>query len=260
MTSTPVTLPHLAFQKSAACGAKHAILSGDPGRIPLLAKAIDPHAHEIASHRGYLTYLAYYKELPILVSTSAIGGPSMAIVVEELALVGVQEFLRVGTTGAIQPDIQLGDIIIPTGAVRLEGASEDYAPLAYPAVADFTLTHRLIQSAKQQSRPAHVGIVATTSTFYPGQERYDTLSQYCPQRLVGTLREWQKLNVLSYEMETATLFTMTQAMGLRAGAYLVVVVNRARSEAIATEGLHTPGYFAESLLTGYLEQVVHGNL
>jgi uridine phosphorylase len=252
---------HIACSRELFNGARLAILSGDPGRVPILAKLIDPEAREIAHHRGYLTYLANFRttqaDIPVVVTTSGIGGPSISIVIEELAQLGIQQLLRIGTTGAIQPHIQLGDIIIPTGAVRLEGASEDFAPLAYPAVPDYRMLNALEQAAEGlHDRSTHLGIIATTSTFYPGQERYDTHREYVLRRLQHSLTEWQQLGVLSYEMECATLFTMASALGLQSAAYLIVAANRTQSEAVCAQGLHANArFFAESVLLGFLKNI-----
>ncbi|MFT5434700.1 MAG: uridine phosphorylase, partial [Myxococcota bacterium] len=144
----------------------------------------------------------------------------------------------VGTTGAIQPFIGQGDIIVTTGAVRLDGASQHFAPLEYPAVADFDCTTALVAAARAGSAPTHVGISASSDTFYPGQERYDTYSGRVVARFRGSLEEWQSMGVLNYEMESATLFTMCASQGLRAGCVSGVLVNRAQSETPDAEAAH----------------------
>lgn len=248
---------HLQINQAQLQGAQHAILSGDPGRVPILAKALDPNAYEIGNHRGYLSYLATYKKLKVLVSTSGIGGASTSIIVEELAQCGIKNIIRVGTTGTLQPHIQLWDVIIANAAVRYEGVSEDFAPIEFPAVSDFYTTERLMNAARKVDRGIHVGTIATTKTFYPGQERYDTHTGFVLPSLEKRVALLQKLNILSFEMEAATLFTACQAMGLTAGCYLVVVANRTQSEQVTHGGITSQkGHFAEEILLGYYDQII----
>jgi uridine phosphorylase len=121
--------------------------------------------------------------------------------------------------------------------VRLDGASTHYAPIEYPAVADYEIVRALIQAARKLQIPYHVGITCSSDTFYPGQERYDTFSGYVPRHLQGSLEEWRRLNVLNYEMEAATLFVMCNALGLRAGCVAGVAAQRTRSESVALDQL-----------------------
>ncbi len=119
----------------------------------------------------------------------------------------------------------------------LDGASMHYAPIEYPAVADYEIVHALIQAAQSLKIPHHVGITCSSDTFYPGQERYDTFSEYVPKHLRGTLEEWRRLNVLNYEMEAATLFVMCNALGLRAGCVAGVAAQRTSSESVVLDQL-----------------------
>ena len=140
-------------------------------------------------------------------------------------------FLRIGTTGAIQPHINVGDLLITTAAVRLDGASRHFAPLEYPAVANFECTNALYKVASEDaSNKVHVGITASSDTFYPGQERYDTFTGKIYRHFQGSLKQWQELHVMNYEMESATLFTMCSALGLRAGMIAGAIVNRTQQE------------------------------
>lgn len=168
----------------------------------------------------------------MVVTSTGIGGPSLSIAVEELAQLGLRTFVRVGTTGAIRPGIAPGDVVISTGAVRLDGASRHFAPVEYPAVADFGVTGALVEAAAANDVRFHLGITASSDTFYPGQERYDTVGGWVLPSLRGSLETWRSLGVLNYEMEAATLFVMCSAMGLRAGAVCGVVINRSETEAI----------------------------
>jgi uridine phosphorylase len=133
--------------------------------------------------------------------------------------------------------VDVGDVIATTGAVRLDGASTHYAPIEYPAVADYTVVQALVGAARDTGTPAHVGVTCSCDTFYPGQERYDSYTGYVPRRFQGITEEWRRLQVLNYEMEAATLLTLTSAMGLRGGAVAGVVVNRTRAESITKANL-----------------------
>jgi uridine phosphorylase len=229
---------HLALEAASLEGATLALLPGDPDRVPHIAGTPPlTGARELASKREYRTWIAYVGSVPILVTSTGIGGPSTSIAVDELAQLGVRAFIRVGTTGAIQPDLDIGTVVITTGAVRLDGASTHYAPIEYPAVADHTLVSALIDAGRRTGIPCRTGISCTTASFYPGQERYDSFSGYVPRRLQGSIEEWRRLRVLNYEMEAATLLTLTSAMGLRGACAAGVIVNRARSETVTSADL-----------------------
>ncbi len=149
----------------------------------------------------------------------------------------METFIRVGTTGAIQEYIKIGDIIITSGSVRLDGASTHYTPIEYPAIANHEVLNALIEGAKSIGIKYHVGITASTDTFYPGQERYDTFTKYVLKRFQGSTKEWQKLNVLNYEMESSTVLTLTNVMGLRGGCVTGVIDNRIIKETIDEDDL-----------------------
>lgn len=227
---------HLGLTRDQLDGATLAILPGDPGRVPKIARRFDGHT-PLASTREFTSHLADAGGTPVVVCSTGIGGPSTSIAVEELAQLGVRTFLRVGTTGAIQPDIAVGDVIVTTGAVRLDGASQHFAPLEYPAVAHFHCTEALMAAAARLGITSHVGITASSDTFYPGQERYDTVSGHVIRRFAGSADEWRALHVLNYEMESATLFTMCAANGWRAGMVAGVLVNRTAQE-IPDDAVH----------------------
>lgn len=219
-------------------GATVAIMPGDPARVERIASHLDG-ATFVASHREFTLYLGHAEGRPIVVCSTGIGGPSTSIAVEELAQLGVRTFLRVGTTGAIQPGIAVGDVIVTTGSVRLDGASGHFAPIEYPAVADFACTSALVAAAGDAGITAHVGITVSSDTFYPGQERYDTVSGFVHRGLRGSREEWQALHVLNYEMESATLFTQCAVNGWRAGMVAGVLVNRTEHE-IPSPDAHGP--------------------
>ena len=165
----------------------------------------------------------------MIVCSTGIGGPSTSIAVEELAQLGIRTFLRIGTTGAIQPHINVGDVLVTTASVRLDGASLHFAPMEFPAVADFECTTALVEAAKSVGATTHVGVTASSDTFYPGQERYDTFSGRVVSRFKGSMEEWQSMGVMNYEMESATLLTMCASRSAcRYGGG--VIVNRTQQE------------------------------
>lgn len=221
---------HIKLSREMIRNAKIAILPGDPGRVEKTAKTLSENAVFLASNREYTSWLTEVGGNKILVCSTGIGGPSLSIAVEELADLGMEYFIRIGTTGAIQPFIKIPSLIITTGAVRLDGASRHYAPAEYPAVGDIDIINALIEGAKRTGVPYYKGITASSDTFYPGQERYDTFSKYVIKDFQGSLEQWQKLNVLNFEMESATLYTMASAFGLKAGCIASVIVNRTREE------------------------------
>ena len=223
---------HLGLDEGKIEEARFAFLPGDPDRVKFIAQSFDSNSKEIAYKREYRSYLGKMKGESVLVTSTGIGGPSTSIAVEELAQFGVKIFIRIGTTGAIQKNIKLAYVIITTGSVRLDGASTHYAPVEYPAVADYEVLHALVEAAKTLELRHHMGITASCDTFYPGQERKDSYLGYTIRRFQGSMEEWQRLNVLNYEMESSTLLTMANAMRLKAGCVMGVIVNRTESEEI----------------------------
>ncbi|MBU1486458.1 uridine phosphorylase [bacterium] len=227
---------HLDLDQEKIKGAKIALLPGDPDRVNTIAKGFDPESREIACKREYRTCLGRMNGQNILVTSTGIGGPSTSIAVDELAQLGLWTLIRLGTTGAIQKDIRIGDVVITSGSVRLDGASTHYAPLEYPAVANYEIINALVEGAKRTGVNYHVGITASCDTFYPGQE-HPGCAEYVIKRFQGSMREWQRLNVLNYEMESATLLTVANVLRLQAGCVTGVIGNRSCDEHITKEGL-----------------------
>jgi uridine phosphorylase len=228
---TEVKAFHLGLTRSDIKGATVALIPGDPERVPKIATYFE-NSCKIASHREFNSYYGEVKGRPILAVSTGIGGPSTSICVEELAKIGVKYFIRIGTTGAIQPHINVGDIIITNAAVRLDGASDHFAPPEYPAVSDFEVTRAIAEAARELGARHHVGVTVSSATFYPGQERYDTYSGKVIRRFKGSLEEWQSFGILNYEMEAGTLFTMASTMGLKSGCVSGVIVNRTKTERV----------------------------
>ncbi len=197
MTRPPSDVFHLDLAASELDGAALAIVPGDPARVPRVAELLDDPV-ALAANREFTTWRGSLDGHGVIVTSTGIGGPSVSIAVEELAQLGVRTFLRVGATGAIQPGIKPGDVIVTTGAVRLDGASQHFAPLEYPAVATHDCTTALVEAARAEGIEPYVGITASSDTFYPGQERYDTYGGFVTSRFRDSRAEWQALGVLNY--------------------------------------------------------------
>jgi len=225
---------HIELSRNLIEGAKVAIIPGAPERAALIAsKLYEPK--KIASHRGLDSWLGKLGDHKILVTNTGMGGPTTEIVVQELARVGIESFLRIGTTGAIQSHIDVGSLVISEAAIRIDGTSDHYAPPCYPAAANIEMVWALRQAAKTTGIDTHSGITVSSATFYPGQERYDSASGYVHKGFQGSVEEWQALGALNFEMESGTLFTMCRTMGLNAGCICAVVANRMTSEAPVRE-------------------------
>jgi uridine phosphorylase len=230
---------HLDLDEERIQGARVALLPGDPARSRLIAERIaalgagPKPGPPLAQNREFCSYLTEIGGVKVLVTSTGIGGPSTSIAVDELAQLGVHTFIRVGTTGAVQDSIAIGDVVITTASVRLDGASTHYAPIEYPAVAHHEVLLALILAAKTLAGPLgcryHVGITASTDTFYQGQGRHDP-RRHIPRHLQGMTEEWRRLHVLNYEMESATLLTVASAFGLRGGC-VTGVINTAAADA-----------------------------
>jgi uridine phosphorylase len=175
-----------------------------------------------------------YKGVPISASSTGIGGPGTAIAVEELANVGVRNFIRVGSCATLKEEIELGDLIISTAAVRLDGTSKQYVRPEFPASASYEVVMALVEAADSLGIRYHLGISASTDSFYLGQSRpgFNGYTQSFSETLIEDL---QKANVANFEMEAATIFTLANIFGFRSGAVCAVYANRVRDE-FAVEG------------------------
>ncbi|MFQ5354086.1 MAG: uridine phosphorylase [Thermodesulfobacteriota bacterium] len=234
-------LYHLGLTKDDIKGATVALMPGDPARAVKIAREISASSgapsHELASKREFTTFITSSDgKTPFIVTSTGIGGPSVSIAVEELARIGIRTFIRVGTTGAIQDYVKNGDCVITTGAVRLDGASRHYAPLAYPAVASLRVTNALVAGARAAGVTFHTGITASSDTFYQGEEKAEAFREYTIRDVKGSTEEWRMLHVLNYEMESATLFTAASSMGLEAGC-ITGAINRSDGGEISADDL-----------------------
>ncbi len=224
---------HIGLKKGDV--PRYVLLPGDPGRVPLIAKYWD-EAREVASHREYVTYVGKYKGVDIAATSTGIGGPAAAIAIEELLRVGADTFIRVGTTGALRREIGVGDLIISVAAVRYDGTSKIYVDVEYPAVAHYEVVMALIEAAEELGVKYHVGITASSDSFYVGQGR-PGFKGYLPSRWVGIEKRLAELNVLNFEMESATLFTLSNIYGARAGTVCAAIANRVTDEFVAGAGV-----------------------
>ena len=214
---------------------RYVLIPGDPGRVPKIASYWS-EARKVAEHREYVTYVGKYKGVDIAATSTGIGGPAAAIAIEELMRVGADTFIRVGTTGALRSEIKVGDIVISTAAVRYDGTSRTYVDVEYPAVASLEVVAALVTAAESLGVKYHVGITASTDSFYVGQGR-PGYRGYLPERWRDIHVRLAKLNVLNFEMESATLFTLANIYGARAGTVCAAIANRATDEFIAGAGV-----------------------
>ena len=216
--------------------ADSVLLPGNPERVAKVTDAWDGAA-VVADHREYRTATGRYDETPISVTSTGIGSPSAAIAVEELARVGADTFLRVGSCGAIREEASVGDLVITTGAVRQEGTSDEYVREDYPAVASHEVVSALIAAAERLGHDYHVGLTMSSDSFYAGQGRpgFDGFEAAGSDELVEELKN---ANVANIEMEAAAICTLANIYGLRAGAVCSVFANRETGEFL-TEGEST---------------------
>jgi len=206
----------------------YVLLPGDPDRVPKLAELWD-EAWEVSHNREFRVWTGRLDGRLVTACSTGIGASSASIAVEELARAGAHTFIRVGSTGAIQPEIRLGDLIISAAAVRLEGVTREYAPPEYPAYADLEVLLALIEAADSLGIRYHVGVTATTGSFYLGQGRpgYRGYSWKYSEKFLEDLRS---MRVLNLEMETSAIFTLASLYGLRAGSVCAVYADRVRNE------------------------------
>lgn len=221
---------HLQIQNGDV--GKYVILPGDPKRCAKIAAYFDDPVL-IADSREYVTYTGTLEGVKVSVTSTGIGGPSAAIAMEELVKAGADTFLRVGTCGGIEKNVKSGDLVIATGAVRHEGTSREYAPLEFPAVADFTVVNALQAAAAECGMTSHTGIVQCKDSFY-GQHEPSLMP--VGYELEAKWEAWKRLGVKASEMESAALFVVASYLGVRCGSVFLVVANQEREKA----GLENP--------------------
>lgn len=218
---------------------KYVLVPGDPGRTPLIAEYLKG-AREVAFSREYRTFTGTLDGVQVSTISSGMGGPSVAIAVEELSELGVHTFLRVGTCGAAQPEIKMGDLVLAVGSVRTEGTPTGYVPLEYPAVASLDVVNALVEAAKVAGAPHHIGIIRSVDALYS-----DLVPNSMPRakQLNDELEMWSRAGVLCNEMESSTLFVVARIRRLRAGT-----INLCVDELGAGEIQHSDPKFMDRML------------
>ena len=206
---------------------KYCILPGDPGRCRAIAQRFDGAVH-VKTNREFETWTGELLGERVSVVSTGIGGPSAAIAMEELANLGAHTFIRVGTCGGIELSVQSDDVVVATGAVRMEGTSREYAPIEWPAVPDFAVTCALAQACQNLGYSWHAGVVQCKDSFY---------GQHSPGRMPVSYEleqkweAWKRLGVLASEMESAALFAVAAARRVRCGSVFHVIWNQEREAA-----------------------------
>ncbi|MDC7246376.1 MAG: uridine phosphorylase [Sphaerochaetaceae bacterium] len=226
---------------------RYVILPGDPKRCKKIASYFDDPEF-VADSREYVTYSGYLEGEKVSVTSTGIGGPSASIAIEELHNCGADTFIRMGTCGGIALPVMGGDVVIATGAIRNEGTSREYAPIEFPAVADFEIVQALQQAAVQLKKRYHVGIVQCKDSFY-GQHSPET--KPVSYELQNKWEAWKRLNTLASEMESAALFVVASYLGVRCGSEFFVVGNQER-EALGMDNpiLHDTEVAIEVVIQG----------
>lgn len=205
---------------------RYVILPGDPKRCEKIAQYFD-NPVLVADNREYVTYTGTLDGVKVSVTSTGIGGPSAAIAMEELCRCGADTFIRIGTCGGMQPEVKSGDVVIATGAIRMEGTSREYAPIEFPAVPDLAVTNALAAAAGTKGFPFHTGVVQSKDSFY-GQHEPET--KPVSYELVNKWEAWKRLGCLASEMESAALFVVAGYLHVRAGACYLVVANQEREK------------------------------
>lgn len=205
---------------------KYVILPGDPKRCEKIAKYFDD-AKFVSDNREYMIYTGSLLGEKVSVVSTGMGGPSAAIGMEELVQCGSDTFIRVGTCGGMQLDVKSGDLVIATGSVRMEGTSREYAPIEWPAVANYDIVIALSEAADKLEVKYHRGVSQCKDSFY---------GQHSPEKspvsyeLINKWNAWLKLGCLASEMESAALFVVANALNVRCGTVLLTVANQEREK------------------------------
>ena len=205
---------------------KYVILPGDPKRCVKIAAHFD-NPVLVADNREYVTYTGTLDGIKVSVTSTGIGGPSAAIAIDELSKCGADTFIRVGTCGGMQDEVMGRDIVIASGAIRMEGTSREFAPIEYPAVSDVEVMNALINSAKSLKNRYHVGVVQCKDSFF-GQHEPDIMP--VSYELQNKWEAWLRMGCLASEMESAALFIAGSFLRVRVGSCFLVVANQERAK------------------------------
>ena len=206
---------------------RYVLLPGDPGRCEAIAQYFDDPVH-VGMNREYNIWTGTLCGEKVSVCSTGIGGPSAAIAMEELTNIGAHTFIRVGTCGGIHMDVKPGDVVVATGAIRFEHTSLEYAPMEYPAVANFDVACALKTASEELGITTHTGVVQCKDSFY-GQHSPEKSPVYYD--LLQKWESWKRLGVKASEMESAALFVVADALGVRCGSCFHVVWNQEREKA-----------------------------
>jgi uridine phosphorylase len=206
---------------------KYVIMPGDPKRCEKIAAYFDD-PKLIADSREYVTYTGFLDGVKVSVTSTGIGGPSASIALEELVNCGADTFIRVGTCGGMDINVKGGDMVIATGAIRMEGTSKEYAPIEFPAVANIDVTNSLIQASKILNKVYHAGVVQCKDSFY-GQHSPET--KPVSYELIDKWNAWLRCGCLASEMESAALFVVGSYLKVRVGSVFLTVANQERENA-----------------------------
>ena len=206
---------------------RYVILPGDPGRCEAIAAHFDNPVH-VGMNREYNVYTGYLLGEKVSVCSTGVGGPSASIAMEELVNIGADTFIRVGTCGGIDINVQAGDVVVATGAIRYEHTSLEYAPIEYPAVSDFDIALALREAGKELGYRTHTGVVQCKDSFY-GQHMPGKSPVY--YELLNKWESWKRLGVKASEMESAALFVVADALHVRCGSCFQVIWNQEREAA-----------------------------
>lgn len=211
---------------------KYVILPGDPKRCEKIAQYFDD-AKLVGDRREFVTYTGYLNGEKVSVTSTGIGGASASIALEELVKIGAEKFIRVGTCGGMDINVKGGDIVIATGAIRMEGTSKEYAPIEFPAVADLDITNSLVQSAKNLGYNFHTGVVQCKDSFY-GQHNPEKMP--VSYELLNKWEAWKRMGCLASEMESSALFIAGSFLRVKVGSVFLAVANQEREK----QGLENP--------------------
>ena len=211
---------------------KYVIMPGDPKRCAKIAEHFED-AKLVADVREYTTYTGYLDGVKVSVTSTGIGGPSASIAIDELSKCGAHTFIRIGTCGGMQEEVLSGDVVIATGAIRMEGTSREFAPIEYPAVPDFDVTNALRDAARTLKVPHHTGVVQCKDSFF-GQHEPEIMP--VSYELQNKWEAWLRMGCLASEMESAALFIAGSFLRVRVGSCFLVVANQER----AKKGLPNP--------------------
>lgn len=204
---------------------RYVIMPGDPKRCVKIAQYFDDPVL-VADNREYITYTGTLDGVKVSVTSTGIGGPSAAIAMEELYKCGADTFVRIGTCGGMQTEIKSGDVVIATGAIRMEGTSKEYAPIEYPAVADLDVTNALVAAAKEKNFTHYTGVVQSKDAFYGQHEPERMPVSY---ELLNKWEAWKRLGCKASEMESAALFIVAAHLKVRCGSDFLVMGNQERN-------------------------------